>query len=109
MKEVDFKKRITLLRQELSSLQDNIGGRFEDRISQLESIQEKRAAGFTQLLEGYETKAEESLKLTQASIFAHVDKNTLDALRRSQEHTNESLKSMRGDVDTMLKRLGANM
>lgn len=72
-------------------------------------MQEKRAAGFTQLLEGYEAKSEEANKMVRASIFAHVDKNTLDALRRSQEHTNESLKSMRQDTETMLRRLGANM
>jgi hypothetical protein len=33
MKETDFQKRIGLLRGELTSLQDNIGGRFEDRIA----------------------------------------------------------------------------
>jgi hypothetical protein len=100
---------MTMLKTELSGLQDNLGGRFEDRIATLEAMQEKRAAGFAQLLESYESKTEETNKLTKASIFAHVDKNTLDALRRSQEHTNESLKSIRQDTEIMLRRLGSNM
>ncbi len=32
MKETDFHKRVALLKAELNALQDNIGGRFEDRI-----------------------------------------------------------------------------
>ena len=38
-----------------------------------------------------------------------MDRNTLDALQRSQDHTNELLKSAREDTESMLRRLGANM
>jgi len=35
-------------------MQENIGRRFEDRIAVLETMQEQRASGFSQLLEAFE-------------------------------------------------------
>lgn len=90
-------------------MQENIGRRFEDRISVLETMQEQRASGFSQLLEAFEAQQTENHNALQARVFAHVDKNTLDALQRSQDHTSELLKSARDDTESMLRRLGANM
>ena len=109
MKESDFQTRVSILKNELQSMQDNIGRRFEDRIAVLESMQEQRASGFTQLLEAFEAQQTENHNSLQARVFAHVDRNTLDALQRSQDHTNEIMKSARADTESMLKRLGANM
>ena len=47
MKESDFQTRVSILKGELSSMQENIGRRFEDRISVLETMQEQRASGFS--------------------------------------------------------------
>jgi hypothetical protein len=56
MKESDFQNRVGILKGELSHMQENIGRRFEDRISNLETMQEQRASGFSQLLEAFEAQ-----------------------------------------------------
>ena len=60
-------------------------------------------------MEAFEAQQTENHNSLQARVFAHVDKNTLDALQRSQDHTNEMLKSARADTESMLRKLGANM
>ena len=62
-----------------------------------------------QLFEGYEAKIEETNNLLKSSVIAQVDRSLLEAMRRSQEHTNETAKAIREDTDAIIRRLGQNL
>ena len=61
-------------------MQDNLATMFDGRISTLEQMQEQRAAGYQQLLEGYEATAKETSRLFEAKFYDYIDRQTLDTL-----------------------------
>lgn len=109
IQEGDYEKRMRRLQLELENMATNIGGRFESRISSLESIQDNRINGLAQLLEGYETAQKEQFNLLQNKVYAFIDEQTNDILQKCTDHINETIVLHRRDMESMVKRLGTNI
>ena len=82
---------------------------FDGRISALEQMQEQRAQGYQLLLEGYENTSKESSKLFEAKVYDYIDRQTLDAMQKTQRLLHDSIGSQRKDTETMVVKLGANI
>ena len=72
-------------------------------------MQEQKALGYTQLLEGYEKQHNESNNLLLTKTMNYVDKQDLETLKKCHDHMNESIVNHRKDFEGMVKRMGANI
>jgi hypothetical protein len=64
---------VQVLKRELNGLEQSLTTRFEERINNLEHVQEKRTNSLQQLLEAYDQKIQDSQALLRQQIFASVD------------------------------------
>ena len=90
-------------------MQANITTKFDSRIAVLEQMQEQKALGYTQLLEGYEKQQNETNNLFMTKTMNYVDKQDLETLKKCHDHMNESVVNHRKDFEGMVKRMGANI